>query len=47
MGNSQMYGYRIIDGKWVIEPDEAKVVKKMYELIFGIREHKKGKRCYE
>lgn len=32
MGNSQMYGYRIIDGKWVIEPDEAKVVKKMYQL---------------
>jgi DNA invertase Pin-like site-specific DNA recombinase len=32
MGNSQMYGYRIVKGKWVIEPEEAEIVKKMYEL---------------
>lgn len=32
MGNSQMYGYRIVNGRWVIEPEEAEVVKKMYEL---------------
>ena len=41
MGNSQMYGYRIIDGKWVIEPDEAKVVKKMYELYLELGSIKK------
>lgn len=36
MGNSQMYGYRIINGKWIIDTEEAKIVKKMYELYLEL-----------
>ncbi len=32
MGNGQTYGYRIVDKRWVIEPEEAEIVRKMYEL---------------
>lgn len=41
MGNSQMYGYRIVNGKWVIEPEEAAVVKKMYELYLELHSIRK------
>ena len=41
MGNSQMYGYRIVNGKWVIEPEEAAVVKKMYELYLELHSVRK------
>lgn len=41
MGNSQMYGYRIANGKWVVEPEEAAVVKKMYELYLELHSIRK------
>lgn len=41
MGNSQMYGYRIVNGKWVVEPEEAAVVKKMYELYLELHSIRK------
>lgn len=41
MGNSQMYGYRIVNGKWVVEPEEAVVVKKMYELYLELHSVRK------
>ena len=41
MGNSQMYGYRIVDGKWVIEPEEAEIVRKMYELYLELHSIRK------
>lgn len=41
MGNSRMYGYRIKNGKWVIEPGEAEVVRKMYELYLELHSIRK------
>lgn len=32
MGNGQTYGFRIVDGQWVIDQEQAVIVRKMYEL---------------
>lgn len=32
MGTNMAYGHHIQDGKWVIDPEQAEVVKKVYEL---------------
>lgn len=32
MGNGQTYGYKIVDGKWVVNESQREVVAKMYEL---------------
>ncbi|MBU5445727.1 recombinase family protein [Blautia sp. MSJ-36] len=32
MGNGQTYGYKIVEGKWVIDESQREVVRKMYEL---------------
>lgn len=36
MGNGQTYGYRIVDGKWVIDREQAETVRKMYELYIEL-----------
>ena len=41
MGNSQMYGYRIVEGKWVIDPEEAEVVKRAFTLYDELQSMKK------
>lgn len=32
MGNGQTYGYKIVEGKWVVNESQREVVRKMYEL---------------
>ena len=32
MGNGQTYGYKIVEGKWVVDESQREVVRKMYEL---------------
>ena len=32
MGNGQTYGYKIVNGEWVIDKEQEEVVRKMYEL---------------
>lgn len=41
MGNGQTYGYRIKDKRWVIEPQEAEIVRKMYELYLELHSIRK------
>lgn len=41
MGNGQTYGYRIKDKRWVIEPEEAEIVRKMYELYLELHSIRK------
>lgn len=41
MGNGQVYGYRIKDKRWVIEPEEAEIVRKMYELYLELHSVRK------
>lgn len=41
MGNGQVYGYRIKDKRWVIEPEEAEIVRKMYELYLDLHSIRK------
>ena len=32
MGNGQTYGYKIVEGKWIVDENQREVVRKMYEL---------------
>ncbi|MDD6036958.1 MAG: recombinase family protein [Lachnospiraceae bacterium] len=41
MGNSQMYGYQIVDGKWVVNESQREVVSKMYELYLELHSIRK------
>ncbi len=41
MGNGQTYGYRIKNKRWVIEPKEAELVRKMYELYLELHSIRK------
>lgn len=41
MGNGQTYGYNIVNKKWVIDPEEAEVVRKMYELYLELHSVRK------
>ena len=41
MGNGQIYGYRIVDKRWVIDPEEAEIVRKMYELYLELHSIRK------
>ena len=41
MGNGQTYGYRIVDKRWVIDPEEAEIVKKAFELYLELHSVRK------
>ncbi len=41
MGNGQTYGYTIQDKRWVIVPEEAEIVRKMYELYLELHSLRK------
>lgn len=41
MGNGQTYGYRIVNKSWVIDPEEAEIVRKMYELYLDLHSVRK------
>ncbi len=41
MGNGQTYGYTIKDKRWVIVPEEAEIVRKMYELYLELHSIRK------
>lgn len=41
MGNGQVYGYRIINKRWVINPEEAEIVHKMYKLYLELHSVRK------
>lgn len=41
MGNGQTYGYTIRDKSWVIVPEEAEIVRKMYELYLELHSLRK------
>ncbi len=41
MGNGQTYGYTIKDRRWVIVPEEAEIVRKMYELYLELHSLRK------
>ncbi len=41
MGNGQTYGYTIKDKRWVIVPEEAEIVRTMYELYLELHSLRK------
>lgn len=41
MGNGQTYGYRIVDKNWVIDPEEAEIVCKIYKLYLELHSLRK------
>lgn len=41
MGNGQTYGYRILDKRWVIDPEEAEIIRKMYEFYLELHSIRK------
>lgn len=41
MGNGQTYGYKIVDGKWVVDEEQREVVSKMYELYLELHSIRK------
>ncbi len=41
MGNGSTYGYKIVDGKWVIEEEQAEIVRKMFNLYLELHSMRK------
>lgn len=41
MGNGQTYGFKIVDKKWVVDEEQAVLVKKMYELYLELHSVRK------
>lgn len=41
MGNGQTYGYKIVNGKWVVDEEQAEIVRKMYELYLELHSVRK------
>lgn len=41
MGNGQTYGYKIVNGQWVVNEEQREIVSKMYELYLELHSIRK------